>query len=103
MKYAIVTSGGKQFRAVEGEYIEVDSLEKEAGDTLALDALLVVDGDEVRVGAPTVSGAMVQATVLGHLRGPKLAVFRYKPKKRERAKTGHRQNYTRLQIEKIEG
>lgn len=103
MKYAIVESGGKQFKAVEGGTIEVDLLDVETGAPVSLDrVLLLVEGDAIHVGTPNVKAAMVSATVLDHFKGPKIEVFRYKPKKRIRTKTGHRQQYTRLKIEKIE-
>jgi large subunit ribosomal protein L21 len=102
MKYAIVESGGKQYKAVEGGTIEVDLMPLEAGQRADLSGvLLVVDGDKVSVGTPLVKGAKIQATVVGHIKGPKIDVFRYRPKKRIRVKTGHRQQYTRLQIESI--
>ena len=102
MKYAIVEDGGKQYRAVEGGTIEVDYYPAEIGEPVDLEnVLLVVEDDDVKVGAPFVSGASVQAKVAAQVKGPKLIVFRYKPKKRERTKTGHRQKYTRLQIEAI--
>ncbi len=103
MKYAIVESGGKQFRAVEGSTIEVDRLQSEVGEQVTLDAvLLVADDGKVHVGTPKVKGAQVKTTVAGHLKGPKLTVFHYRPKKRIRVKTGHRQQYTRLKIETID-
>ncbi len=102
MKYAIVESGGKQYKAVEGGTIEVDLMPLEAGQRADLSGvLLVVDDDKVSVGTPLVKGAKIQATVVGHVKGPKIDVFRYRPKKRVRVKTGHRQQYTRLQIESI--
>lgn len=102
MKYAIVEDGGKQYRAVEGGTIEVDYFASEVGEQVDLDrVLLVSDDDHVSVGAPLVSGAKVQATVVGMVKGPKIVVFKYKPKKRVRVKTGHRQKYTRLQIDSI--
>jgi large subunit ribosomal protein L21 len=102
MKYAIVVSGGKQFKAVEGSTIEVDRLTNEAGEQVSLDSvLLLVDGDQINVGKPTVAGAHVEVTVLEHTKGPKLEVFKYTPKKRIRVKTGHRQQYTLLKIESI--
>ena len=102
MKYAIVEDGGKQYKAVEGSTIEVDLFSAEVGDELDLErVLLVKDGEDVRVGMPFVEGAKVHATVVSHIKGPKLIVFRYKPKKRIRVKTGHRQKYTRLQINSI--
>lgn len=102
MKYAIVVSGGKQYKAVEGGTIEVDLLEVEAGQPVSLDqVLLLVEGDAISVGTPTVATAKVSATVVDHFKGPKIVVFRYKPKKRIRTKTGHRQQYTRLMIDTI--
>jgi large subunit ribosomal protein L21 len=102
MKYAIVVSGGKQFKAVEGGTIEVDRLAVEAGDPVSLDqVLLLVEGDSIHVGTPNVNSAAVSATVVDHFKGPKIDVFRYKPKKRIRSKIGHRQQYTRLKIDKI--
>lgn len=102
MKYAIVASGGKQFKAVEGGTIEVDLLPVEPGKKVELkDVLLLADGDKIKVGTPTVAGASVGAKVVEHIKGEKLTVFKYRPKKRIRVKTGHRQKYTRLQIEKI--
>ncbi len=103
MKYAIIESGGKQYRAVEGSTIEVDLLNAEVGQQVPLEAvLLLVDGDQVTVGAPVVSKARVNATVVEHIKGPKIVVFHYRPKKRIRTKTGHRQQYTRLQVNSIE-
>jgi large subunit ribosomal protein L21 len=103
MKYAIVEDGGKQYKAVEGGTIEVDRFPAEVGDTLDLERVLLVhDGEKVSVGTPLVEGAKVQATVVGQVKGPKVIVFKYKPKKRYRVKTGHRQKYTRLQIDAIE-
>ena len=102
MKYAIVEDGGKQFRAVEGDTIEVDYFVSEIGEEIDLErVLLVVDGDQVTVGTPLVAGAKVQATVAAQVKGPKVIVFKYRPKKRIRVKTGHRQKYTRLQIQSI--
>ena len=102
MKYAIIASGGKQYKAVEGGTIEIDLLDVEAGQPVSLDqVLLLVEGEAVHVGTPTVGTAKVNAIVEGHIKGPKIEVFRYKPKKRIRTKTGHRQQYTRLKIETI--
>ena len=102
MKYAIVEDGGKQFKAVEGATIDVDHFQSEVGEEIDLErVLLVVDGDQVTVGTPLVAGAKVQATVAAQVKGPKVIVFKYRPKKRIRVKTGHRQKYTRLQIQSI--
>lgn len=102
MRYAIVESGGKQFRAVEGGTIEVDRLPVEAGKQFDLErALFMGDGDEVLIGTPIVSGIQVKATVLAHIKGPKVISFKYRPKKRIRVKGGHRQQYTRLMVDFI--
>ena len=102
MKYAIVESGGKQYRAVEGEAIEVDRLPIPAGEEVKLDkVLLLVDGENITVGLPTVKDMNVFARVAEHFKGPKVVIFKYSPKKRIRVKTGHRQNYTRLEVEQI--
>ena len=102
MKYAIVEDGGKQYKAVEGQTIEVDRFDSEVGDQLDLERILLfVDEEDVQVGTPLVEGAKVQATVVSQVKGPKIVVFKYKPKKRYRVKTGHRQKYTRLQIDSI--
>ena len=102
MRFAIIESGGKQYRAVEGATIEVDRLPVEAGKKLDLDRiLLMADGDEVLVGTPTVSDILVKAMVVDHIKGPKVVRFRYRPKKRIRVKGGHRQQYTRLMIDFI--
>lgn len=103
MKYAIVESGGKQFKAVEGGTIEVDRLALEPGQEVRLESvLLLVEDEKVVVGTPTIKGALVKTTVEEHIKGPKLIIFKYRPKKRIRTKTGHRQQYTRLKIESIE-
>ncbi len=102
MKYAIVEDGSKQYKAVEGATIDVDYFLADAGDQLDLERVLMVrDGEQILIGAPLIPGAKVQATVVDQIKGPKLIVFRYKPKKRIRVKTGHRQKYTRLQIDSI--
>jgi large subunit ribosomal protein L21 len=103
MKYAIVEDGGKQYKAVIGSTIEVDRFEAEVGDEMDLEhVLLIADGEDVQVGAPTVKGAKVLATVMDQVLGPKIIGFKYKPKKRYRVRFGHRQQYTRLRIDAIE-
>ena len=103
MKFVIVEQGGKQYRAAEGETIEVDRLSNEVGQMLSLeDVLLSVDDEKVSVGTPLVKGVKVQAKVLDHFKGRKILVFKYRPKQRYRVKNGHRQQYTRLLIESIE-
>jgi large subunit ribosomal protein L21 len=100
--YAVIRTGGKQYRVDVGKAVEVDKLEGEIGSTLTLeDVLLVADGDNIQVGQPTVTGASVVAKITGQYRGTKVMVFRYRPKKRIRVRRGHRQYLTRLQIESI--
>ena len=78
-------------------------MDAEVGQQVDLaSVLLLVDGDQIAVGAPVVDKARVSATVLGHVKGPKIVVFHYRPKKRIRVKTGHRQQYTRLQVNSID-
>lgn len=100
--YAIVESGGKQYRVAEGEVIDVEKLSVPEGEKVSLDrVLMVADGGDVRVGTPLVEGARVEATVLDHGKGRKIRIFKYKPKIRYRRRAGHRQPYTRLRIERI--
>jgi large subunit ribosomal protein L21 len=102
MKYAIVEDGGKQYRAVIGESIEVDRYPLEVGEEIDMDrVLLISDGDKVKVGTPFIQGAKIQATVVAHVKGHKIVVFRYKAKERIRSKTGHRQQYTKVRIDAI--
>ena len=102
--YAIIETGGKQYRVNPGQTIDVERLDVAEGDTVELDRVLLIgDGDRVTVGTPTVDGAKVVATSKGEGKGDKVIVFKYKPKVRYRKKTGHRQRYTRLVIDKIVG
>lgn len=100
--YAVVETGGRQYKVTKGEVIDVERLKASPGQTIELDRVLLVSrDDEVTVGKPTVPGAKVVAKVLGEEKGEKIVVFKYKPKTRYRRKTGHRQVYTRLSIEDI--
>jgi len=101
MRYAIVESGGKQYKAVEGQAIEVDRLTEKEGAKVDLTTLLMADDNDVMVGTPTVSGIQVKATVMDHFRGEKVFRFKYSPKKRIRVRGGHRQQYTRLMVDFI--
>jgi large subunit ribosomal protein L21 len=102
--FAVVSSGGKQYRVEPGATLRVERIDAEPGSSVTLDRVLVVgDGDEVRVGDPLVSGASVRATVLGEVLGDKIVVFKYKPKVKYRRRTGHRQRYTALRVEEITG
>ncbi|MDG2467205.1 MAG: 50S ribosomal protein L21 [Alphaproteobacteria bacterium] len=100
--YAVVKTGGKQYKVAKDDKIVVDRLEAEAGSNLVLDqVLMVANGDQVDVGAPTVKDAVVGATVLRHTRGDKIMVFRRKRRKNFRRIRGHRQDLTLLQITDI--
>jgi large subunit ribosomal protein L21 len=102
MRIAIVESGGKQYRAVEGSTIDVDRLAFEVGKKFDFErVLLLADEDIVMVGTPTVGEIIVSATVVDHIKGPKVVSFKYRPKKRIRVKGGHRHFYTRLMIDFI--
>ncbi len=101
--YAVVRTGNKQYRVRIGDVIEVEKLPVEPGQSVTLDDVLLVEHDgQVVVGQPVIPGARVIARVLEQVKGPKLIVFKMKPKTRYRRKTGHRQQYTRLQVEAIE-
>lgn len=100
--YAIVKTGGKQYKVFPGQVLEVEHLNAEENSPIELDrVLLLVDGTDVTVGKPNVAGAKVRATVLGEGKGKKIIVFKYKHKVRYRRKTGHRQPFTRLEINEI--
>ena len=103
MKYAIVENSGKQYKAIEGATIEVDRLQVEHGQQVIIDSvLLLVKGKKISVGTPIVKGARVNTTVLGHYKRPKIVVFKYRPRKNYRVKSGHRQQFTCLQVDSIE-
>lgn len=100
--YAIIETGGKQYKVQEGDVLVLEKIASEDGETVVFDKVLAVsDGGNLTVGTPTVAGASVSAKVLGHGKGEKIIVFKYKPKKGYRRKQGHRQPYTKVQIEKI--
>jgi large subunit ribosomal protein L21 len=102
--YAVVETGGKQYRAAPGELVDVERLPAEVGDKVTLErVLMIADGEAVTVGRPVVAGAQVVATVVAQLRRRKVLYFHYVPKKRERKKRGHRQYFTRLRIDQIVG
>ena len=99
--YAIIKTGGKQYKAEPGKFIDVEKLDAEVGAEVAFDALMVVDGDAVKVGTPVVDGVKVVGKVLKQDKQKKIIVFKYKPKKDYRKKQGHRQPYTRVEIVSI--
>lgn len=99
--YAIIATGGKQYKVAEGDVIRVEKLGVEAGEAVVFDQVLVVSGDEVKVGNPTVAGATVNATVIGDGKAKKIIVYKYKRKTGYHKKNGHRQAYTKVKIDKI--
>ncbi|XJZ26361.1 50S ribosomal protein L21 [Bacillota bacterium Lsc_1132] len=99
--YAIIETGGKQIRVEEGQAIYIEKLNAEAGETVTFDKVLFVGGENVKVGSPLVEGATVTGTVEKQGRQKKIIVFKYKAKKNNRKKQGHRQPYTKVVIGKI--
>ena len=99
---AIIVTGGKQYKVAEGDVIYIEKLEQDAGDTVTFDRVLaVLDGDNVRFGAPVVEGASVEGKIVKNGKGKKIRVFKYNPKKGYRRRQGHRQPYTKVEIGKI--
>ncbi len=97
--YAVIATGGKQYRVAKGDVLRVERLPAEPGATVELDrVLMVVEGDDVRVGSPYLEGAKVTATVRGHGRGEKIRIVKMRRRKHSRKRMGHRQHYTELEI-----
>jgi large subunit ribosomal protein L21 len=102
--YAVIKTGGKQYKVSAGEKLKIESIPAEVGSQIELDqVLLVADGDKVTTGTPLVSGAVVKATVLSHGRGEKISIFKLRRRKHYRKTLGHRQNYTEIEINGIAG
>ena len=101
--YAVIETGGKQYKVSEGDEIFIEKLGVEDGATVTFDKVLAVVADALTVGAPYVEGASVEATVVKSGRGKKIYVLKYKAKKNEKKKIGHRQDYTKVRITKIVG
>jgi large subunit ribosomal protein L21 len=103
MSYAIIRSGGKQYRVAEGDTVRVDLLSGAAGDKIKFEDVLMIGGDEPKIGKPVVAGASVEAEIVGEAQGPKLVVFKFRKRKRSRRKAGHRQSFTAVKITKVQG
>ena len=101
--YAIIETGGKQYKVQQGDVVFIEKLNVEAGETVTFDKVLAVGGDEIKVGAPYVDGASVTATVAKQGKAKKIIVYKYKPKKGYHKKQGHRQPYTKVEILAING
>ena len=99
--YAIFETGGKQYKAEKGDIVFVEKLALDLGKLMTFDALVVADGDDVKIGTPIVEGAKVRAKVIAHGKEKKVVVFKYKPKRKYRKKQGHRQPYTKIQVTSI--
>ncbi|MDO4565574.1 MAG: 50S ribosomal protein L21 [Clostridia bacterium] len=99
--YAIIQTGGKQYKVAVGDEVLVEKLDAEVEAEVVFDVLLVADGENITVGTPVVDGVKATGKVLEHGKGKKVIVFRYKPKKNVRKKRGHRQPYTRVEITAI--
>jgi large subunit ribosomal protein L21 len=102
--YAVIKTGGKQYKVSPGENLKVEQLSTEVGAEVVLDQVLLVgEGESVRLGQPTVAGATVRATVVSHGRGDKVTIFKMRRRKHYQKHQGHRQNYTELKIDSIVG
>lgn len=102
--YAVIKTGGKQYRVAAGDYLKVEKLDVEVGGKVVIDkVVMVADGDDVKIGSPLVSGAKVNATVLSHGKGDKVMIFKFNRRKHYRKTQGHRQSYTEIQIDDING
>jgi large subunit ribosomal protein L21 len=100
--YAIIKACGKQYKVQEGDIVAMERLDAEEGQTITFDEVVMLsDADDVKIGKPVVEGASVHAQVLEHGKGPKITIFKYKPKKDYRKKQGHRQPYTKVRITAI--
>lgn len=97
--YAVIRTGGKQYRVIPGEKLKVEKLLGEVGSDITIDkVLMIADGDDVTIGAPLIAGATVPATVISHGRGDKVMIFKFRRRKHYRKTQGHRQSYTEIQI-----
>ena len=101
--YAIIATGGKQYKVSEGDKVRVEKLDAEVDSTVVIDKVLMIGGDAVKVGNPTVEGAKVEAKVVAQDKAKKVVVYKYKPKSGYHKKNGHRQYYTELEITSIVG
>ncbi|TCJ19529.1 50S ribosomal protein L21 [Parasulfuritortus cantonensis] len=100
--YAVIRTGGKQYKVAAGGTLKVETLPAEVGSEIVInDVLMVADGDDIKVGTPVVAGASVKATVLSHGRGEKVTIYKMRRRKHYRKSQGHRQNYTEIRIDGI--
>ena len=99
--YAIIATGGKQYRVGEGDVIYIEKIDAQVDSTVSFDVLLMGNDGDVKIGTPVVEGVKVEGKVVGQIRGEKIVVYKYKSKKNYRRKQGHRQPYTKVEITKI--
>ena len=99
--YAIIPTGGKQYRVSEGDVIYIEKIDAQVDSTVSFDVLLMGNDGDVKIGTPVVEGVKVEGKVVGQIRGEKIVVYKYKSKKNYRRKQGHRQPYTKVEITKI--
>ena len=101
--YAVIKTGGKQYRVAVGEKLKIEQIPAEVGSQIELNQVLMIGGDAVRIGTPLVEGAAVKATVIEQGRHPKVKIFKMRRRKHYQKRQGHRQNYTAIQIDAING
>jgi large subunit ribosomal protein L21 len=101
--YAVIKTGGKQYRVTEGQRLRVEKLPGQPGETVTFNDVLMLGGEQAKIGTPTVAGAKVEAQIMGHDRGAKIIIFKFRRRKNYRRKQGHRQPYTELKITGITG
>jgi len=99
--YAVIVSGGKQYRVTKGDTIYVEKLDQDNDSVISFDVLLLGSDEGVKVGNPTVAGAKVEGKILGQVKGEKIIIYKYKSKKNYHRKAGHRQNYTKVEITSV--
>jgi len=102
--YAVVKTGGKQYKVAEGQYLKVEKLEGNEGDTIELDqVLMIADGDKLKIGSPMLDGGKVTATIKSHGRHKKVEIMKFRRRKHHQKRTGHRQYYTEIEVTAING
>lgn len=102
--YAVVKTGGKQYRVAQGDVLKVEKLDGAEGDSIELsNVLMIADGDNLKIGTPVLDGGKVTATIKSHGRGKKIEIMKFRRRKHHQKKTGHRQSYTELEITGING
>ncbi len=102
--YAVVKTGGKQYKVTQDEYLKVEKLEGNEGDTIELDqVLMIADGDNLKIGSPMIDGGKITATILSHGRHKKVEIMKFRRRKHHQKRTGHRQYYTEIKVTGING